>query len=60
MSKPLLSDPDTKVNNDELGVVNAAAKASVDVETFDRLGTGKWRGEELTRTKNTCFLGKKP
>lgn len=39
--------------------MNAAVKAFVDVETFDRLGAGKWRGEKLMRIKNTCFMGTK-
>lgn len=39
--------------------MNAVVKAFVDVETFDRLGTGKWRGEKLMRIKNTYFVGKR-
>lgn len=40
--------------------MNAAVKVFVDVETYDRLGAGKWRGEKLMRIKkNTCFMGTK-
>lgn len=39
--------------------MNAVIKAFVDIETFDRLGTGEWREEKLMRVKNTCFMGGK-
>lgn len=32
-------------------------EASADIETFDRLGTGKRRGEKLVRIQNTGFMG---